>query len=156
MESGRTATALADHPAILTFQPECIDAQTLTGEVAGDRMRIQVVLSPFAMQVEFYGYNFTEPMELLRSTTLVFRDGTAVTADQLTSSLGGGAGASSVDGRRAVRAAACDQKQVPHPVDECAPVERRRFRRRLTGRRISHVRAVAVRDDQQHADDDDG
>lgn len=80
VESGRTATALADHPAILTFQPECIDAQTLTGEVAGDRMRIQVVLSPFAMQVEFYGYNFTEPMELLRSTTLVFRDGTAVTA----------------------------------------------------------------------------
>ena len=73
VESDGTATSLADHPAILTFQPECVDAQTLTGEVAGDRMRVQVVLSPFAMQVETYGYNFTEPMELLRSTTLVFR-----------------------------------------------------------------------------------
>ena len=108
VESGRTATALADHPAILTFQPECIDAQTLTGEVAGDRMRIQVVLSPFAMQVEFYGYNFTEPMELLRSTTLVFRDGTAVTADQLTSSLGGGAGAStSASGEKLIHSVNC-------------------------------------------------
>ena len=108
VESGRPATALADHPAILPFQPECIDAQTLTGEVAGDRMRIQVVLSPFAMQVEFYGYNFTEPMELLRSTTLVFRDGTAVTADQLTSSLGGGAGAStSASGEKLIHSVNC-------------------------------------------------
>lgn len=107
-KSGSTATALADHPAILTFQPECVDAQTLTGEVTGDRMRVQVVLSPFAMQVETYGYNFTEPMELLRSTTLVFQDGTTITADQLTSSLGGGAGAStSASGEKLIHSVNC-------------------------------------------------
>ena len=106
--SDGTATSLADHPAILTFQPECVDAQTLTGEVTGDRMRVQVVLSPFAMQVETYGYNFTEPMELLRSTTLMFRDGTTVTADQLTSSLGGGAGAStSASGEKLIHSVIC-------------------------------------------------
>ena len=93
-KSGSTATALADHPAILTFQPECANAQTLTGEVTGDRMRVRVVLSPFSMQVETYGCGFTEPVELLRGTTLVFRYGTTITADQLTTSLGGGAGAS--------------------------------------------------------------
>ena len=46
------------------------------------------------MQVETYGCGFTEPVELLRGTTLVFRYGTTITADQLTTSLGGGAGAS--------------------------------------------------------------
>ena len=107
-ESDGTVTALADHPAILTFQPECVDAQTLTGEVTGDRMRVQVVLSPFAMQVETYGYNFTAPMDLLRGTTLVFRDGTTVTADQLTSSLGGGAGAStSASGEKLIHSVNC-------------------------------------------------
>ena len=93
-KSGSTATALADHPAILTFQPECANAQTLTGEVTGDRMRVRVVLSPFSMQVETYGCDFTDPIDLCRGTTLVFRDGTTITADQLTTSLGGGAGAS--------------------------------------------------------------
>ena len=108
VESDGTATSLADHPAILTFQPECVDAQTLTGEVAGDRMRVQVVLSPFAMQVETYGYNFTAPMDLLRGTTLVFRDGTTITADQLTSSLGGGAGAStSASGEKLIHSVNC-------------------------------------------------
>ena len=108
VESDGTATSLADHPAILTFQPECVDAQTLTGEVTGDRMRVQVVLSPFAMQVETYGYNFTAPMDLLRGTTLVFRDGTTVTADQLTSSLGGGAGAStSASGEKLIHSVNC-------------------------------------------------
>lgn len=108
VESDGTATALADHPAILTFQPECVDAQTLTGEVTGDRMRVQVVLSPFAMQVETYGYNFTAPMDLLRGTTLVFRDGTTITADQLTSSLGGGAGAStSASGEKLIHSVNC-------------------------------------------------
>lgn len=107
-KSGSTATALADHPAILTFQPECVDAQTLTGEVTGDRMRVQVVLSPFAMQMETYGYNFTAPMDLLRGTTLVFRDGTTITADQLTSSLGGGAGAStSASGEKLIHSVNC-------------------------------------------------
>lgn len=108
VESDGTATALADHPAILTFQPDCVDTQTLTGEVTGDRMRVQVVLSPFAMQVETYGYNFTAPMDLLRGTTLVFRDGTTVTADQLTSSLGGGAGAStSASGEKLIHSVNC-------------------------------------------------
>lgn len=93
-KSGSTATVLADHPAILTFQPECANAQTLTGEVTGDRMRVRVVLSPFSMQVETYGCDFTDPIDLCRGTTLVFRDGTTITADQLTTSLGGGAGAS--------------------------------------------------------------
>lgn len=107
-KSGSTATALADHPAILTFQPECANAQTLTGEVTGDRMRVRVVLSPFSMQVETYGCGFTEPVELLRGTTLVFRDGTTITADQLTTSLGGGAGAStSASGEKMIHSVNC-------------------------------------------------
>ena len=108
VESDGTATALADHPAILTFQPDCVDTQTLTGEVTGDQMRVQVVLSPFALQAETYGCSFTDPMELLRGITLVFRNGTTIPADQLTSSLGGGASSSTrASGKQEVSSVNC-------------------------------------------------
>lgn len=106
-ESDGTVTALADHLAILTFQPDCVDTQTLTGEVTGKQMRVRVVLSPFALQAETYGCSFTDPMDLLHGITLVLRNGTTIPANLLTSSLGGSTSSSTRADRQEIYSVDC-------------------------------------------------
>ena len=89
---GETETALADHPALLTFQPEAV-GQTLTGSWQEDGRAIQVAVSPFAISVEASGGTpYQELRELRRDTSLVFQDGTIQPVAELT--IGSGAGGS--------------------------------------------------------------
>lgn len=83
-------TAPANHPAIITFQPEYA-SQTLTGtwkDPESGRM-LSVTLSPFVIQVESDLGNFAGPGDLRSSTSLVFRDGTETPARELTRGLTG-------------------------------------------------------------------
>lgn len=89
---GETATALADHPALLTFQPEAV-GQTLTGSWRENGRAIQVTVSPFAISVEASGGTpYQELRDLKRDTSLVFQDGTIQPVAELT--MGSGAGGS--------------------------------------------------------------
>lgn len=82
-------TALADHPALLTFQPEAV-SQTLTGSWQEDGRAVQVTVSPFSLSVEVSGGTpYRDVRELRADTALVFRDGTVQPASELTSGLGG-------------------------------------------------------------------
>lgn len=83
-------TALADQPAILTFQPEYA-SQTLTGtwKDTESGRTVNVTLSPFAIQVESYLGTFTGPGDLRGCTALVFRDGTVTPVGELTQGLTG-------------------------------------------------------------------
>ena len=83
-------TAPANHPAIITFQPEYA-SQTLTGawKDAESGQSLNVTLSPFAIQVESYLGTFAGPGDLRSSTSLVFRDGTETPARELTRGLTG-------------------------------------------------------------------
>ena len=85
-----TETALADQPAILTFQPEYV-SQTLTGtwQDSESQYTLNVTLSPFAIQVESYLGTFETSGDLRRSTSLVFRDGTVTPVRELTQGLTG-------------------------------------------------------------------
>ena len=83
-------TAVTDHPAILTFQPEAI-SQTLTGSWQEDGRAIQVSVSPFFLSVEASGGTpYRKIGELRADTALVFRDGTVQPVSALTSGLTGG------------------------------------------------------------------
>ena len=83
-------TAVTDHPAILTFQPEAI-SQTLTGSWQEDGRAIQVSVSPFSLSVEASGGTpYRKIGELRADTALVFRDGTVQPVSALTSGLTGG------------------------------------------------------------------
>ena len=83
-------TALADQPALLTFQPEYV-SQTLTGtwQDSESQYTLNVTLSPFAIQVESYLGTFETSGDLRRSTALVFRDGTVTPVGELTQGLTG-------------------------------------------------------------------
>lgn len=72
-----TETALADHPAILTFQPEYV-SQTLTGtwQDPESGRSLNVTLSPFAIQITCRMADYQNVGDLGSSTVLVFRDGT--------------------------------------------------------------------------------
>ena len=91
-DAAGTETALADHPAILTFQPEYA-SQTLTGtwKDAESGRTVNVTLSPFAIQVESHFSTFTGIEDLYRATALVYRDGTEMPLKGLVQGLGGGA-----------------------------------------------------------------
>ena len=83
-------TALADHPALLTFQPEAV-SQTFTGSWQEDGRAVQVTVSPFSLSVEVSGGTpYRDVRELRADTALVFRDGTVQPASEPTSGLGGG------------------------------------------------------------------
>ncbi|HJB12662.1 MAG TPA: DUF4179 domain-containing protein [Candidatus Oscillibacter excrementigallinarum] len=83
-------TAVTDHPAILTFQPEAI-SQTLTGSWQEDGRAIQVSVSPFSLSVEASGGTpYRKIGELRADTALVFRDGTVQPVSAPTSGLTGG------------------------------------------------------------------
>lgn len=83
-------TALADHPALLTFQPEYV-SQTLTGtwQAPEGGQTVNVTLSPFAIQVESHLGTFTGTRDLYQATALVFRDGTVTPVRELTQGLTG-------------------------------------------------------------------
>ena len=85
-----TETALADQPAIITFQPEYV-SQTLTGtwQDSESQYTLNVTLSPFTIQVESYLGTFETSGDLRRSTALVFRDGTVTPVGELTQGLTG-------------------------------------------------------------------
>lgn len=89
-EDDGTAVALADHPAILTFQPE-YTSQTLTGtwQDPASQYTLNVTLSPFAIQVKSYLGTFAGPGDLRGSTFLVYRDGTEMPVAELTQGLTG-------------------------------------------------------------------
>ena len=90
LDIGGTETALADHPALLTFQPEAV-SQTLTGAWQEDGRAIQVTVSPFAISVEVSGGTpYRKIQELKQDTSLVLRDGTVQPVSALTSGLTGG------------------------------------------------------------------
>lgn len=92
-DAAGTKTALAEHPAILTFQPEYA-SQTLTGtwQDGESGWTLDVTLSPFAIQVESTLGAFEGPDELLYSAVLVFRDGTETPVTQLGQGLSGSSG----------------------------------------------------------------
>lgn len=83
-------TALADHPALLTFRPEYA-SQTLTGtwQDGESGWTLNVTLSPFTIQVESYFGTFTDTGDLYQATALVFRDGTVMSLKGLVQGLGG-------------------------------------------------------------------
>ena len=83
-------TAVADHPAILTFQPAAV-GQTLTGARQESGRTIQVSVSPFAVSVTVSGgAPYREIRELRADTALVYRDGTTQPVSELTTGLTGG------------------------------------------------------------------
>lgn len=90
MDADGVVTALADHPALLTFQPE-YDSQTLTGtwQDPESGRTVNVTLSPFAIQVESHFGTFTGAKDLYQTTALVFRDGTVTPLKGLVQGLGG-------------------------------------------------------------------
>ena len=93
-----TEAALADHPAILTFQPEAI-GQTLTGSRQVDGRTIEATVSPFAISVEVSGATpYREIRELARDTSLILRDGSVQPVAELATGLGGGGSRSRADG----------------------------------------------------------
>lgn len=94
-DAAGTETALADHPAILTFQPEYV-SQTLTGtwQDGESGWTLDVTLSPFAIQLESTLGTFEGPDELLYGTVLVFRDGTETPVTELCQGLSGSSGGS--------------------------------------------------------------
>jgi hypothetical protein len=89
-DAAGTKTALADHPAILSFQPEYV-SQTWSGswqDPAGEGS-LSVTLSPFTIRVESRQGTYEKPRALLADTALVFRDGSVTPAGELVTDLGG-------------------------------------------------------------------
>lgn len=90
--AGKTVT-LADHPALITFQPTQT-ARAKSGEVKGEGFRLQILVSPFSANVDYYGEDFTKPGALASELTLVCGDGTELPLRSLsmghTGSHGGG------------------------------------------------------------------
>ena len=91
-------TALADHPALVTFQPAAA-GQTLTGTWQEDGRAIQAAVSPFSVSVTASGGTpYREVQELRADTALVYRDGTVQPVGELTRGLGGGGTRDGEDG----------------------------------------------------------
>lgn len=89
-------TALADSPAILTFQPSYI-SQSLTGSLKTDSFSADVTLSPFAVHVSVVGGTWKELSALRNDTALIYRDGTTLPVKNIGTDLGGGGSYSSGD-----------------------------------------------------------
>ena len=81
---------VADHPALITFQPEYA-AKVRTGSVtAADKSYVvSVEVSPFTVSVDYYGSGYMELEEVLGDTVLVLADGTKVSVTELTQGYGG-------------------------------------------------------------------
>ena len=80
-------------PALVTFQPSAV-SQTLNGSLQRDDFYAQVTLSPFAISLKVGDLSGTLPYQshgdLLRSISLVLRDGTIQSVSELVMGLGGG------------------------------------------------------------------
>ena len=88
-----TPQAVTDHPALVTFQPSAV-SQTLNGSLQRDDFYAQVTLSPFAISLKVGDLSGSLPYQshgdLLRSISLVLRDGTIQSVSELVMGLGGG------------------------------------------------------------------
>lgn len=88
-------TALASHPALVTFQPSAV-SQTLTGTVRQDHFYGEATVSPLAISVKVTEVSGVTPYwdagELRAGTSLVYRDGSVQPVTELTTSglTGGG------------------------------------------------------------------
>ena len=84
-----TPQALANHPALVSFQPNTT-AQTLRGSLRQDDRQIEVTLSPFAINLEISGVLPDQDLENWKqNTSLVLRDGAIQQASELVMGLGG-------------------------------------------------------------------
>ena len=93
-------TALADHPALVTFQPE-YSARAKSGQVRPEGiLTASVTISPLAITGMYRGSDYTEIGELLRDTTLVYLDGTQRPVRELVMGYGGGKSDYRVDGKQ--------------------------------------------------------
>jgi len=86
---------LADHPALITFQPTQT-AKAKTGEVKGEGFRLNISVSPFSVDADYYGEEFTEPGALAKALVLVGGDGTELPLRSLSMGYSGGCGGGSV------------------------------------------------------------
>ena len=91
---GKT-TALADHPALIAFQPTQT-ARAKTGEIKGEGFRLQITVSPFSVNVNYYGEEFTEPGSLAKALTLICGNGAELPVHSLSMGLSGSAGGGSI------------------------------------------------------------
>ncbi len=92
VEKDGTSTPLADHPALLTFQPE-YSSQTLTGTYRDEAgCTLTVTLSPFAINVDTYGAGLESLEDLYHSVFLILSDGTRPALTDLTLGCSGSAG----------------------------------------------------------------
>lgn len=78
------STPLADHPAIITFQP-VNNARTVSGacEDGETGAAFQVLLSPLALMVTVHGAEDVDFRELYANVSLVFEDGTVIPGVEL-------------------------------------------------------------------------
>lgn len=81
---------LADHPALITFQPE-YSARVRTGGVTAEdkSYTVSVEVSPFTIAVDYYGSGYEEMNDVRRDTVLMMKDGTGIPVTQVTQSYGG-------------------------------------------------------------------
>ena len=88
---GEETTALADHPALISFQP-AQTAKAKTGELRSkdEGFRVRVALSPFSINVDYYGSDYSDLRELAMDMTLVYRNGTEQNVKALSMGSGGG------------------------------------------------------------------
>ena len=84
-------TALADHPALITFRPtQTARAKEAKGE------GLQITVSPFSVNVDYYGGDYTEPGALAKALTLVTAEGNELPLRSLSMGYSGSAGGGSV------------------------------------------------------------
>ena len=84
-----TPQALANHPALVSFQPNTT-AQTLRGSLRQDDRQIEVTLSPFAINLEISGVLPDQDLENWKqNTALVLRDGSLLPVSLVSGSSGG-------------------------------------------------------------------
>lgn len=84
-------TALADHPAIITIQPD-YPAKSLRGEIRADGVSASAVVSALAIQVEYAGADYAQLEDLVRDIRLVYDNGGQAALTELAQGFGGGKG----------------------------------------------------------------
>ena len=87
--------ALAGHPALITFQPTQT-ARAKVGEGKGEGFWLQLSVSPFSVNADYYGEDFTEPGALAKALTLICGDGMELPLRSLSMGYSGSAGGGSV------------------------------------------------------------
>jgi len=82
---------VADHPALITFQPE-YTAKVRTGSVTAEDKSyvVSVEVSPFTVSMDYYGSGYRQMSDVRRDTVLVLKDGTEVPVTEVTQGYGGG------------------------------------------------------------------